>query len=290
MRQLLFQQSLGTNLCPSIAGTRPWFNAEAIASTMVDLCINHDLAFKEDITRNLASVNVIQSVPTAQQWETAHRGDKETNFNIQRLKDPSKWQKIESLSVSRAYRPFLRDGRIKPLKGRLIALTPLASSNEFLSLTIVPESLSQLIFQAYHCSGVGGHMRSYKTLLILRLRFFWPKMKTNIFACVQQCSGCIPANGTRRENTGLVLSWPLASPFAIISVNLWSPDRTTTSSGYKYLMNAMCDMTQFVISIPTKNTTAAYLVRLFMEHVFLKFGSCAVVVFDDGSTFRGLFD
>ena len=133
-------------------------------------------------------------------------------------------------------------------------------------------------------------MGSYKTLLILRLRFFWLKMKTNIFAWVQQCAGCIPENGARRENTGLVLSWPLASPFAIISVDLWSPGRTTTSSGYKYLMNAMCDMTRFVISIRTKNNTATYLDRLFMEHVLLKFGFCAVVVVDDGITFRGLFE
>ena len=54
-------------------------------------------------------------------------------------------------------------------------------------------------------------------------------------------------------------------------------------------MNAMCDMAQFVVSKPTKNTTASYLARLFMEHVLLKFGFCAIVVVDDGSTFRGLF-
>ena len=149
------------------------------------------------------------------------------------MKDASEWQKHELMSVSRAYRPHIRDKRMYIINGRLVILSPIASSNKFLSLIVVSESLRQLIFQAYHCTGVGGHMGSYKTLLILRLRFFWPKMKLNVFAWVQQCSGCIPVNSARRESTGLVLSWPLASPFAIISIDLWSPDRTKNYQGYK---------------------------------------------------------
>ena len=86
------------------------------------------------------------------------------------------------------------------------------------------------------------------------------------------------------------MSWPLSTPFSVVSVDIWSPGRAETALGFKHLLNAMCDMCQFVISIPIKNMSASYLARLFMEQVLLKFGICAVVVIDDGSTFRGLFE
>ena len=99
---------------------------------------------------------------------------------------------------------------------RLIILSPIASANKLLTLIVVPTKLRKTTFQAYHTTGVGGHMGSYKTLLILCMRFFWPKMKSDVFAWVRQCAGCLATNGTRRENSSLVFSWPLATPFAIL--------------------------------------------------------------------------
>ena len=52
-------------------------------------------------------------------------------------------------------------------------------------------------------------------------------------------------------------------------------------------MNVMNGLAQFVVSTPTYNITAENLAKLFMEEVFLYFGSCAVIVIDNGSTFKG---
>ena len=51
----------------------------------------------------------------------------------------------------------------------------------------------------------------------------------------------------------------------------------------------MCDLMHFVVSTPTKNTTAENVVELFMEEVLLNFGMCAVIVIDYDSTFKGTF-
>ena len=52
----------------------------------------------------------------------------------------------------------------------------------------------------------------------------------------------------------------------------------------------MCDITGFVVAVITDNITAENIVRLFMEDVILKYGICAVVVVDDGSSFKGTFE
>jgi len=74
-------------------------------------------------------------------------------------------------------------------------------------------------------------------------------------------------------------------------INLWSPgDVVIDKSGNKaYLLNPMCDNTQFTAAPPIFNTTAAYLATQFMEHVVLTFGMYTIIVIDNGSSFKGIF-
>merc|ERR1712194_590939 len=84
--------------------------------------------------------------------------------------------------------------------------------------------------------------------------------------------------------------WPITVPFWIMHVDLWSPCLIENSAGEKgYLLNSMCDITQFVVSSPTSDISAAAVAQLFMKDVVLSFGICSVVVIDDGGTFKGLF-
>ena len=54
-------------------------------------------------------------------------------------------------------------------------------------------------------------------------------------------------------------------------------------------MNVICDLMQFVVSTPAYNITAENLAKLFMEEAFWGFGMCAVIVINDGSTFKVAF-
>ena len=83
--------------------------------------------------------------------------------------------------------------------------------------------------------------------------------------------------------------WPLDGPFSIIHVNLWCPGDITDSDGHTYLLNAMCNMTQFTITTPCSDIHAHNLARLFKQEVLLKVGFCAMVMVDDGSNFKELF-
>ena len=53
-------------------------------------------------------------------------------------------------------------------------------------------------------------------------------------------------------------------------------------------MNVMCDLTHFVFFIPTYNIKSENLAKLFMEELFLNFGTCEVIVIGDASTFKGV--
>ena len=85
-------------------------------------------------------------------------------------------------------------------------------------------------------------------------------------------------------------SWPITSPFYIMHVDLWIPGKLVNAFGETLqLMNCMCDLTQFVISILVKEATSETLAELFMEQVVLSFGMVAVIVVDADSKFLGAF-
>ena len=238
----------------------------------------------------IARCLISRPLPTTDDWREAYASDKDTNYLIGRLKDGSTALSEEEIrNVHAGYRHALRENRISFRKDRLLLFTTIGGSDRFLCLIIVPTSLRQLVFFAYHASGSGAHMKAFKTLLLIRLRFFWPSMRKSIMLWVKGCAGCIPAAARNRESSGLLHSWPITTPFCIVSVDIWKPGEIVNVDGYRALLNAMCDMTQFVVTTPVKCLVAAHVARAFMEGVLLKVGLCVMVVVDEGREFCALF-
>lgn len=115
-------------------------------------------------------------------------------------------------------------------------------------------------------------------------------MRITILEWVNMCTTCIPNRYQVRASSGLVHSWPVTTPFAVISVDIWLPGDIKNINGQKALLNAMCDMCQWVVSVAITSTEASYLACMFMEHVLLKFGLCLMIVIDDDNEFRGIFE
>ena len=75
-----------------------------------------------------------------------------------------------------------------------------------------------------------------------------------------------------------------------MNVDLWLPGATANADGEKgYIMNSMCDLTQFIISSVTYKIDSTTLALSFMSDIILSFGMCIVVVVDDGSPFKDAF-
>ena len=115
-------------------------------------------------------------------------------------------------------------------------------------------------------------------------------MNNDIKFWVQWCNHCIAYAAWRTCKSEINFSWPITVPFWIIHVDIWSPGATVNENEDKgYLMNSICDMTQFVVPSITYSIASASLAQLFMSEVILSFGMCSVVVINDGSTFKGAF-
>ena len=85
---------------------------------------------------------------------------------------------------------------------------------------------------------------------------------------------------TRKQE--MQFSWPVTIPFYIMHLDLWSQPG--------YLINAMCDLNQFVVSTVTYDVRSHVLAKIFMEEVILSFCMVPVVVVDADSRFLSAFE
>jgi hypothetical protein len=277
----------------NIAGI-PFRSASAFARRIFDSGV---FPFPDDQPKN--SENVVncfaytsKPVPTADTWNRAYTDDPETQFIMSRLQNDAKhkWSKKELAAVDAQFRDHLRTSSVEIAMGRLVLYLTLASEGQRLMLIVVPKSLRRDIFAAYHAAPTAGHMGPYKTLHRIRLRFFWPKVRTDVFDWCQQCAHCIATSNSIRRHSELMFSWPVSTPFFILHIDLWQPGKTEEKfSGSTHLLAAMCDLSGFVICHPVKDTTSGSLARIFMEEVLLKVGLCGLVVVDAASVFFSVF-
>ena len=231
--------------------------------------------------------------PHTVDWTQAYNADPTSQFMISLAQSKTKLtpQDTQLKQVPSCFRQALVARHIQFLQGKLVLFKSILANTKYVGLIIVPPTLRKSLFSHYHAGPSGGHVGEYKTLYRMRARFIWQGMREDIKAWVKSCPHCVAHNVWRSRKSELYFSWPITAPFWIMHVDLWSPGHISNSQGQKgHLLNAMCDLTQFVISTPTFDITAGRLATIFMEQVVLSFGMCAVVVVDDGSSFKGLFE
>jgi len=74
-----------------------------------------------------------------------------------------------------------------------------------------------------------------------------------------------------------------------LHADLWYPGDFTDYTESHYLLNVMCDLTQFVVVVPVPGCTSAIIAKHFVQDVLFKFDICYLVVIDDGTPFKSAF-
>ena len=227
-------------------------------------------------------------LPSASAWTSAYAVDPVTDTLFRHLSSGLAWSPALISKLHPAFQQFARDDNLCIHHGRLVVRQSLQSGTSLL-LIIVPSSLRRLIFNVFHGSPIGGHFGIYKTLFRIRMRFFWPRCRQDVIDWIKECAHCILTDKSVRRHSEVLFSWPVTTPMFVLHCDLWSPGSTVAESGASHLLSAMCDLTQFVVSVPVHDIHAHELARLLFQEILLKVGMCGLIVVDAGSTFCGVF-
>lgn len=106
------------------------------------------------------------------QWSTTYDTDTNTNVLMEHLSHNAPLNKLIISKLAVSYRKAITQNLLCVFNGRLIYLNPGTISTNHICRIIVSLTLRCVAFNLMHASPVVGHMREYKTLYLLKLRFF----------------------------------------------------------------------------------------------------------------------
>ena len=84
------------------------------------------------------------------------------------------------LHLPAAYRTVIARNLLGFLGDRLFYYEPIATVTNHICRIVVPLSLRRIIFDLMYTTPIAGHMGEYKTLYCIKVRFFWPRLRSDV--------------------------------------------------------------------------------------------------------------
>ncbi|KHJ92750.1 integrase core domain protein [Oesophagostomum dentatum] len=156
-------------------------------------------------------------------------------------------------------------------------------------LLLVPDSLRQLLFDAYHSSALsGGHMGWKKTLAKILRKYYWPTIYGDIHRWCESCLTCQMRRKPKPEFRERLIPVHSEAVFAKVGLDLCGPLRPT-ERGNKYILNIVCWFTRYVISMPLPDARANTIAHALFTECVLKYGTMSELISDQASSFTSHF-
>jgi transposase InsO family protein len=130
-----------------------------------------------------------------------------------------------------------------------------------------------------------GHRGTFSVHEVLKKRFYWPRMRTDVYHHVKSCHEC-QIRSLKRLEIPLTISAPTIL-FAKVYIDIM---HMPNAHGYKYIVAAKDDLSGTTEAAPLKNATANNLAKFFWECIYCRYGAPIQAVTDNGSEVKEAFE
>ena len=139
-----------------------------------------------------------------------------------------------------------------------------------------------------HDSIYASHPGRKRTLDVICIRYWWPRMRQDVDKHVRECDEC------QRRKQGHEYRAPLGEvreptyPFETTSMDICGPCPLTPRKN-KYLLTFICNFTKYAEAIPIPDMTAEVCARGYATQIIARHGTGSILVTDHGRSFVGIF-
>jgi hypothetical protein len=158
-------------------------------------------------------------------------------------------------------------------------------NHENIELIVVPSSMRGKVCRLYHDSITGGHMRFEKTYKTISCRFYWPKMKSDIFEFCSSCDICQKFKAKNSSNCAPMISIRVGKPWDLFAIDAAGPLKLTPRGNRNFLLGVDIN-SKFVITRATPDITGETTIQYAREDVINKFGRPLAILSDQGRNFE----
>ena len=275
-----------------------WHNAQS--SDDADIATapeRHLRVWLADVSKNIPVLVLHQPaslpLPTREQWLEESLKDHDMSQIIRALHDNTDITRDHM--HDKRYHDEWKKQRFHLQNGILCRSDlPRLAQAQHIYTRVVPPSLRQMVFAAFHASPLAGHMGLAKTYHRIATRYWWPTMATDIRRMTLGCAHCRAVNASNHEAQQILKSLQTEQPFDIIFLDVWSPGKVPpikspsgSSTGPSAVLTSLCGMTAFAAGAPLVSTTSEEAAKTAFQHFFVTRGLPRLIIIDRGSEFAG---
>ncbi len=148
---------------------------------------------------------------------------------------------------------------------------------------VVPDALKHDIMVSYHDSLLAGHQGFDRTYHLIRLKYYWPRMYSQIKQYVASCKMCQLNKRDSHPKKVPLKPLPCHGPFQRLHVDLYGP--LPEVNGYKYAV-LFCDaFTGWPEIFPVKTLTGKEIATILYNEIICRYGAPRSLLSDRGTNF-----
>lgn len=156
--------------------------------------------------------------------------------------------------------------------------------NKIIELTEKDDIL--MILDLYHKSILGGHIGIEKMMKTISKFYKWNNMTNDIKKYVKNCDICEKTKVTTNTKIPMSISSLGEILFDHTYVDFVGPISPQSSDGHKYIFTATCDLTKFMIAVPTIDCSAITTAECLLENILLRYNFPSRIISDNASNFN----
>jgi len=153
---------------------------------------------------------------------------------------------------------------------------------------VVPQALIQEVIAENHNPIFVAHPGSKRTLELISLKYWWPKMRQSIEEYVRRCDMCQKLKGKHEFRAPLGTVEDPSEPFQVTSMDITGPYCVTPRKN-RYLITFIDHFTKYVEAFPITDVSAENCAISYATQIIARHGSGSTLITDQGRSFTSAF-
>ena len=150
----------------------------------------------------------------------------------------------------------------------------------------IPSSLVPIVLRDTHDSPLTeGHLGFARTIEKTKMRYFWPRMCSDIIKWVETCEICAQKKRPKLSIRAQITPMPSSDPFERISTDILGSLPLCTNSKNQYVLVFVDSFTKYIELISLANIRATTVVRAFLHTIICRHGTLRFLHSDRGTNY-----
>ena len=148
---------------------------------------------------------------------------------------------------------------------------------------VLPHEFRVSFLELIH-NDVAGHLKMAKCVPHIMRRAWWYGWKTDLDTFIRCCQKCESFCRRKPPRQAHLKATHAGAPGEKVAIDLQGP--FPASNGYKFVLTIICMFSKYGVCVPLRNKEAHTVAKALVDHFFLKFGLCQVLLSDLGKEFE----